>query len=109
MKTFGDDFEILNFVELYAPFSKTMNLRVYKRAMELKASKLDWKQEIVDELNIDSRLFEIEALLRKYKTDKEREKHFSESRPQFYRFKRLFLTKNPNFVYDNSRNLKSSV
>ena len=97
IKTFGDDKEILKFIELYAPFSKSLNFRVYKRATELKSVKLDWKQEVINELNVDARLFEIETLLRKYKTDQEREKHFSESRAQFYRFKKVFLNKNPDY------------
>ncbi|MDO8641060.1 MAG: hypothetical protein Q7R33_05910, partial [Nitrosarchaeum sp.] len=97
MRTFGDDKEILNFIEMYAPFSKTLNFRVYKRAQELKGVKLDWKQEVINELNIDMRLFEIETLMRKYKTDKEREVHFSESRPQYYRIKKWFLSKNPDY------------
>ena len=97
LRTFGDDKEILDFIERFAPFSKTLNLRVYKRATELKESKLDWKQEVISELDIDSRLFEIERLMCKYKTDQEREKHFSESRSNFYRFKRVFISKNPNF------------
>lgn len=93
MKTFGSDKEILDYIELFAPFSKTLNLRVYKRAIELKAAGLDWKQEVANDLNIDERLFEIERLLRKYKTDQEREKHFSQSRPQYYRYKNLFMSK----------------
>jgi hypothetical protein len=97
LKTYGDDTEILDFIERYAPFSTTLNLRVYKRATELKKSKLNWKQEVISELNIDNRLYEIDVLMRKYKTDQEREKHFSESRSQFYRFKRVFLSKNPNY------------
>ncbi len=101
LKTFGVEKDILNFIEKYARFSKTLNLRSYKRATELKAAKLNWKEEILDELNIDTRLFEIEQLLSKYKTDKEREEHFSESRPQYFRFKRLFLLKNPDFEKNN--------
>lgn len=97
LKTFGQEKNILEFIELYAPFSKTLNLRVYKRATELKEAKLDWTADIVNILDVDSRLFEIATLLKKYKTDKEREKHFSESRPQYYRFKRLFLSKNPEY------------
>jgi hypothetical protein len=97
MKTFAEDKEILAFIELYAPFSKTLNFRTYKRAAELKGVKLDWKQEVINELNVDKRLFEIETLIRKYKTDKERENHFSDSRATYYRFKKIFLSKNNNF------------
>ena len=97
MKEFAKDEEILDFIKKYAPFSKQLNLRVYKRADEIKQSKLDWKQEILSELDIDMRLFEIEMLLRKYKTDIERERHFSESRSSYYRMKRMFLSKNPEY------------
>ncbi|MCP6727388.1 MAG: hypothetical protein KJI69_05265 [Patescibacteria group bacterium] len=98
MKTFGKDKDILKYIETYAPFSKTLNLRVYKRAVELKEAGLDWKEEIVNELNIDTRLFEIERLLRKYDTDIEREEAFKDSRATYYRFKKLFLAKNPNYI-----------
>ena len=97
MKTFAEDKEIISFMDTYAPFSKTLNLRVYIRAKELKASELNWKDLVVDELNIDSRLFEIEMLLKKYNNDKERIEHFSASRPSYYRFKKLFLSKNPEY------------
>lgn len=97
LKTFGEDDEILDFIQTYAPFSKTLNLRVYTRAVELKKVKLDWKQEIANELNIDKRLIEFEDLLKKYDTDKEREQHFSESRSNYYRIKRIFLSKNPEY------------
>ncbi len=97
MKTFADDKEILKFIELYAPFSKTLNFRTYKRAVELKSVRLDWKQEVINELNVDQRLFEIETLLRKYKTDQDREKHFSDSRATYYRYKKIFLSKNADF------------
>jgi hypothetical protein len=97
LRTFGNDEEILDFIQRFAPFSKTLNLRVYARALELKESNLDWKQEIISELDIDFRLFEVENLMRKYKTDQEREKHFTESRSTYYRFKRVFLSKNPDF------------
>ena len=97
LKEFADDKEILDFLEKYAPFVKSLNLRVYKRADEIKQSKLDWKQEILSELDIDMRLFEIETLLKKYKTDNERERHFSESRSSYFRLKKLFISKNPEY------------
>ena len=101
LKSWADDENILKFIERFAPFSKTLNLRVYKRAEELKDSGLDWKQEIINILEIDSRLFEISDLLKKYSTDKEREEHFSASRPSYYRFKKLFLLKNPEYTKKN--------
>jgi len=104
LKTFGIEKDILNFIEKYAPFSKTLNLRVYKRATELKNAGLNWEEEVMNELDIDMRLYEIEQLLTKYKTDKEREGHFSESRPQYYKFKRMFLLKNQD--YDKKANKK---
>ena len=105
LKTFGAEKEILSFIEKYAPFSKTLNLRVYVRATELKEAKLNWKEEVVNELAIDLRLYEIEQLLLKYKTDKEREGHFSESRSSYYRFKRTFLLKNPDYEKESKNNV----
>jgi hypothetical protein len=98
IEEFGGDEDILNFLKTYAPFSKVMNLRVYKRAEELKLSKLDWKKEIINVLDIDPSYVEVETLLKKYKTDKEREKKFSKSRPTYYRYKKLFLEKNPEYI-----------
>lgn len=93
MRTFGQDKEVLDFIKTYAPFSKTLNLRIYKRAEELKSVDLNWKQEVINELNVDKRLFEVQTLMNTYKTDKEREEHFSESRANYYRFKKLFSAK----------------
>lgn len=95
MRTFGIDKEILDFIEVYAAFSSALNLRCYKRAVELKDSKLDWRGSIVDDLKVDVQLLEIHKLLGKYKTDKERELHFSDSRATYYRKKKLLLSKNP--------------
>lgn len=97
LKKFADDKEIVSFIETYSKFSKLLNLRIYKRAEEMKEIGLDWKQEIVSELKIDMKLYEIETLLKKYKTDAEREKHFSESRSSYYRSKKLFVLKNPEY------------
>ena len=97
MKTFGDEKDILDFIHIYAPFSKSLNFRVYKRATELKKAGLDWKEEVINELKIDNRLFEIEKLLRKHDNDQDREKEFTDSRSTYYRYKKLFVNKNPNF------------
>lgn len=96
IEKFGDDTEIINFIKTYTPFSKNLNLRVYKKAEELKNAKLNWKKETISQLKVDNRLFEIDNLLHKYDKDEIREKKFSESRSQYYRFKKLFLSKNKN-------------
>jgi len=94
IRTFGDDKEILDFISVYAPFSKTLNLRIYKRALELKEAKLEWHSTIINELHVDPYLLEVHDLLIKYKTDKERDKHFSGGRATYYRKKKLLLSKN---------------
>lgn len=98
LKTFGKDKEILDFIHVYAPFSSALNLRCYVRAVELKESKLDWKMSIVNDLKVDPQLLEIHKLLKKYKTNIEREKHFSESRATFYRKLKYLLSKNPQLA-----------
>jgi len=98
IKAFGEDNEIIKFIEIYAAFSNKLNLRVYKRAVELKDSKLDWQRSIVNDLQVDEKLLEMYKLLKKYKTDKEREKHFSESRATYYRCKKKLLSKNPTLI-----------
>jgi len=95
LKTFGREKDILEFINIYAPFSKKLNLRIYRRAEELKLAGLEWKPIVISELDVDKRLFEINFLLTKYKSDTDREKNFSESRSNYYRFKKLFLAKNP--------------
>lgn len=98
MKTFATDEAILKFIEIYAPFSTALNLRCYKRAVELKESQLDWKRSIVDDLNVDSHLLEIHNLLLKYKSDKDREHKFSGGRATYYRKKKLLISKNPQLA-----------
>lgn len=95
LKTFGTDKEILNFIEIYAPYSSALNLRCYVRAVELRESKLDWKTSVINDLDVDVQLFEVHNLLKKYKTQAEREKHFSMSRAHYYRTLKNLLSKNP--------------
>ena len=96
MRTFGKDKEIFDFIGIYAPFSEALNLRCYKRAVELKDSGLDWKASIIDDLKIDPQLLEIYKLMKAYKTDKERVSHFTDSRPTYFRKKKFLLSKNPH-------------
>ncbi|KKP48956.1 MAG: hypothetical protein UR41_C0020G0004 [Candidatus Woesebacteria bacterium GW2011_GWA1_33_33] len=95
MKTFAKDKNILNFIEIYASFSNSLNLRCYKRAEELKNAGLNWKSSIINDLKVDSDLLAIHNLLIKYKTNTEREKHFKGSRMTFYRKLKILLSKNP--------------
>jgi len=98
MKTFATDKQILNFIEIYAAFSSSLNLRCYKRAAELKDSGLNWKRSIVNDLDVDEQLLEVHELLLKYKTNIEREKRFSGGRATFYRKQKLLLSKNPMLI-----------
>lgn len=98
LKTFANDKEILKFLEIYVPFSTSLNFRVYKRADELKRSGLDWHSSIVDDLHVDPQLLEIYQLIKKYKTDKERERAFSDSRATYFRKKKYLLSKNPQLL-----------
>ena len=88
---------IVNFIKKYAPFSRTLNLRIYKRASELKKSGLDWQSTVLNELEIDNRLYVIEKLLKDYKTDEKRlevwKKKTTKSRANYYTFKNTFLRK----------------
>lgn len=101
MRTFSEDTEILDYIEnhiAYSHLTKTLNLRVYKRATELKNAKLDWKEEILNELKIDGRLLEIEVLLKKYKTDIERAENFSKSRSTYFTYKNTLLRIKPELA-----------
>jgi len=93
LRSFSEDTEIIDFIETYSPISKNLNLRVYKRAEELKNADLDWKKETISILGIDPDYVEVNTLLAKYKTDKERETHFSKSRPHYYRIKKALESK----------------
>jgi hypothetical protein len=93
LKSFSRDGQIVKFIESYIDFSKELNFRIYERAIELKKAKLDWKKEIINSLQIDSKLFEMSFLLETYKTDLERIKNFSGERASYYRTKKRFLEK----------------
>ncbi len=93
LKTFSKDNQIINFLTKYVPFSENMNFRVYERAAELKKAKLNWKDEIINSLKIDSKLFELHSLMELYHSDKERLKHFEGSRMTYYRTKKKLLSK----------------
>jgi len=90
---FSNDPEIVKYIDKFSSFSKNLNLRVYKKASELKKANLNWKKEVLNMLSVDQNLINIAELLEKYKTDKEREEHFEGSRSSFYRYKKLFLAK----------------
>jgi hypothetical protein len=93
LKTFADDLEILKYIEKFVKFSTKFNFRIYCKALELKLSKLDWKREVLNSMEIDMRYSEIENLLTKYKTDLQREKKFNGSRATYYRWKKLYQQK----------------
>lgn len=94
MKTWATDKEILKFIENFAPFTRSLDLRTYIKAVESKKSGLDWQKEVVSEISLDRKFLEIKKLLeRKDLTDKQRLKLWSSSRATFYRFKRLYLSK----------------
>ena len=95
MRTFANDEEILDFIKIYASFSNSLNLRCYKRAEELKNAGLNWKSSIINDLKVDPDLLEIHHLLKKYKTNTEREKYFEGSRMTFYRKLKILVSKNP--------------
>lgn len=94
IKTFANDKIILDFIEIYASFSNSLNLRCYKRAEELKRAGLNWQSSIINDLKVDPDLLEIHKLLTKYKTNTEREKHFKGSRMTFYRKLKILVSKN---------------
>jgi len=101
LRSWATDKEILNYIGNFAPFSKSLNLRTYVLALESKKSRLDWRAEIVKGLNIDPRLVEIQRLLQKYPSDKKRIEEFEKlghgSRLTYYRYKKLFLSKNSQY------------
>jgi hypothetical protein len=94
LKTWGKEKDIIEFMEQFAFFSKNLNMRTYKMAEELKASKLDWQKFVVQELKIDLKFLYIHKLIGKYNTDIERIKEYEEvyklSRSDYYRYKKLY-------------------
>ena len=99
ISTFAEDKEVVNFIKRYAPFSKSLNLRLYKRAVELKNSGIEWEGTILNELKIDNRLYVIEQLLKNHRSDEKRIEKWreiiNESRTSYYKFKKKYLLKNP--------------
>lgn len=94
LKTFAKDKEIIKFIETYAKISKKLNLRVYARALELKNSNLNWKQEVLNSMEVNPQYAEFDELKSKYKTEKERIEHFSQSRASYFRTKKILNSKN---------------
>ena len=92
LKTFAADKEIISFIETFVQFSNSLNLRMYVKALELKKSGLEWRDDLINNLNTNPRLKEIHDLLKKYPTlkDEERAKHFSLSRPRYFFYKKLY-------------------
>lgn len=88
LKTFAKDSEIIKYIEKYAKFSKNLNLRVYARAVELKNSNLNWKQEVINSMEINPKYEEYFILKEKYKTENERAEHYSQSRASYFRIKK---------------------
>jgi hypothetical protein len=93
MQKYAKDNQIMEFIKRYSPFAENLNLRTYEKAKELKTSKLNWEDEILSTLEIDKRLFEIDYLLRTYKTDNLRLKNFSGSRAVYFRCKKKLLSR----------------
>lgn len=96
LKSWAGDEEILDFIKVFSPFSKNLNLRSFVLAIESKNSDLDWKNEMIHNLDIDPRLFKIKELLEKYTNDIERIKEWevsNGSRAMYYRFKKLYTSK----------------
>ena len=89
----AEDKEILDFLKTFAPFSKNLNLRTYVLAIESKQSNIDWRHEVIQNLDVDKRLFTIKDLLEKYTDDIKRLEEWGESRASYYRWKKLFTSK----------------
>jgi len=93
LRTWATDKEILDFIKAFVPFSKSLSLRAYKRAKELKDSGLNWKRELINELEVNPKLFEVHKLLNKPLTEEERANLFG-SRSDWFRWRRVYLAKN---------------
>jgi len=93
LKTFAKDKEIIKFIETYAKISKKLNLRVYARALELKNSNLNWKQEVLNSMEVNPTYAEFDELKSKYKTEKERITNFSLGRASYFRIKKILNSK----------------
>jgi len=65
LKTFAADKEIISFIETFVQFSNALNLRMYVKALELKRSGLEWRDDLINNLNTNPRLKEIHDLLKK--------------------------------------------
>ncbi len=93
LKTFAKDKEIIKYIETYAKISKKLNLRVYARALELKNSNLNWKQEVLNSMEVNPTYAEFDELKSKYKTEKERITNFSLGRASYFRIKKILNSK----------------
>lgn len=94
LNTWATEKDIIQFMEKFAHFSKNLNMRTYKMAEELKASGIDWRKFVIDELQIEQKLLIIHNLLQKHTNIddaiKTYETEYKHSRADFYRFKKLY-------------------
>jgi len=97
LNTWAEDKEITKFLGQYSKISKALTLRTYVKAEESKRSGLDWKAEVVNELNLDPKLLIVRRIINNYKKEADRierwKKETGGSRSLYYRYRKLHMNK----------------
>jgi len=88
LKTFANDNQILNELHKWMRVLRGFNFRVYIHLERMKKANIDWRNYLYEAIH--PRYAEIYRLMRDYKSDKERIKHFSGGKTQFYYWKKKF-------------------
>lgn len=91
IKTFGDDAQIMAFLEQFHQGIPDFSLRTYRILDDLKRAGLDWCKYALDETNIPPKVIEVADLMVRFNTDPERVKHYSGSRRDYYNWKQAAL------------------
>jgi len=83
--------EIRDFIRKYHKVCKNFSFRLFIKAEDHYKMGKEWKHRVMQLMELDQKLMEIQKLLETYKSDKEREKHYSGSRMDYFRWKKKFL------------------
>jgi len=79
--------EVIDFVAEHGKFATAYNIRTLIKALDHFKMGDGWKEKVLQEMGISSKLIEIEKLQRDFDTNKERIENFSGSRATYFRWK----------------------
>ena len=88
LRTFAKEKDVLSEMSRWMSLLRQFNFRMYIHLERMKLAKMNWKDYFYKGIN--PRFAEMNHLLSKYKSDKERIKHYSGGKTQYYYWKKKF-------------------